>query len=113
MGNKGTSSASYHSHARFTVGNNRVIPNSGLLLTSEILEKAGFDEALGPFNRQTQKYSSADILKAMLASILTGNLGFEEICQLQKDSEFYADALHMDGIPSEATRWCLTPTWST
>ena len=85
------------------MGSSRVIPNSGLLITSEILEESGFDGALSRFSRPSQKYSAADIMKAMLASILTGNLGFGDICQLQQDPEFYADALHMGGIPSEAT----------
>ena len=80
-----------------------MIPNAGLLITSGMPEECSFDAALSRFTRKTQKYSSADIMKAMLASILTGNLGFEDIHQLEKDPAFYMDALHMKGIPSEAT----------
>ena len=103
MGNKGSASSSYHKSVRFTIGNSRVVPNAGLLIASGMLEECSFDDALSRFTRKTQKYSSADIMKAMLASILTGNLGFEDIRQLEKDPAFYMDALHMKGIPSEAT----------
>ena len=100
---KTAASSSYHKDVQFTIGNSRVIPNAGLLITSGMLEECSFDDALSRFTRKTQKYSSADIMKAMLASILTGNLGFEDIRQLEKDPAFYMDALHMKGIPSEAT----------
>ena len=75
MGNKGSASSSYHKSVRFTIGNSRVVPNAGLLIASGMLEECSFDDALSRFTRKTQKYSSADIMKAMLASILTGNLG--------------------------------------
>ena len=100
---KTAASSSYHKDVQFTIGNSRVIPNAGLLITSGMLENCGFDDVMIRFNRKTQKYSSSDIMKAMLASILTGNLGFEDIHQLEKDPDFYMDALHINGIPSEAT----------
>ena len=102
MGNNSTSS-SYFGHAHFTMGSSRVIPDSGLMITSEMLEEIDFDRVMDRFTRKTQKYSSADVMKAMFAAILTGNLGFEGIRQLERDPEFYADALHMEAIPSEAT----------
>ena len=69
MGNKGSASSSYHKSVRFTIGNSRVVPNAGLLIASGMLEECSFDDALSRFTRKTQKYSSADIMKAMLASI--------------------------------------------
>lgn len=88
---------------KYEFSRERIIPDAGLMIAGVILHAIGFDKKVDRFTPPQKEYRNSEILKAMLIGILRGEPDFESIHETDDDPEYYANAMRMRQIPSEAT----------
>ena len=94
------------SKIEFTLGNERIIPTSGIAVVGAILGNAGFTEYFNRTDvtdkRSQKQIRNGDIFTTGIGIQCMGKPDFETVHELLKDPEFFGKALGIESrIPSE------------
>ena len=94
------------SKIEFTLGNERIIPTSGIAVAGAILGNAGFTSFFNKSDvtnkRSQRQIRNGDIFTTGIAVQCMGKPDFDTVRELQEDPEFYKLALGIESrIPSE------------
>ena len=79
-----------------------IIGNAGLLAVGELLRISGVDQVCAHRESANNLVTEKDILRCLCGLISIGKIGFDHIRQF-RENEYFAEALGVDRMPSEAT----------
>ena len=96
-----------HKKIIYQITDKRIPAVTGIGLAGDILANAGFQKRFNKMvvakKRSGKQIGSDSILTAFIALLCMGKPDFENVRELQNDAAFYSNALHLNGLPSEAT----------
>jgi hypothetical protein len=93
----------HHAFDSAEVTDEPIINNAGLAAVGQLMRIAGVDCVCSDRNFPNQKIQNADIVKVMCGLLATGKTSFDHIHQFDNDKNFFADALRIARMPSEAS----------
>ena len=96
-----------HKNFEFCNTEERIVPNSGLFLACQLIYASKIKELLadlGDSKRSQKIFSNGDVAIAFIASIMNRDVNYCGVESFRNgDSDFYKDAMNLNGIPSEET----------
>jgi hypothetical protein len=82
----------------------RLITPSGVALVGSLLKKTSLVRLLNKLGKPKDvKHQNSNCVISYMANLCQGKIDYEDIRELQEDSEFYCEALYINSIPSAET----------
>jgi hypothetical protein len=93
----------HHAFDSVEVTDEPIVGNAGLAAVGQLMRIADIDRVSSDRSLPNQKIQDSDVIKAICGLFATGKSGFDHIHHFDDDKNFFADALRIGRMPSEAS----------